>query len=136
MLQKFYYFKTLRFSALMAPPHFFWINIFKELLMQISWTKGLLISILLLAMKCLTLKILRRFNFNSPAVFFPKIYFLKRLKVLFFMTFNIIRSHIFPGHFIKIPLVVQKIWRFSSFSISYFHFFGRWGGMLWDFFVT
>ena len=33
-----------------------------------------------------------------------------------FCDFNIIRSHIFPENFIEIPLVVQKIWRFS-FSI-------------------
>ena len=35
----------------------------------------------------------------------------EREKPWFFVTFNIIISHIFPEHFIEIPQFVQKIWR-------------------------
>ena len=46
----------------------------------------------------------------TPPVVFPKMYPSKeRLNPWFFMTINIIISHIFPENFIEIPQVVQKI---------------------------
>ena len=38
----------------------------------------------------------------------------------FFVTFNIIISHIFPENFIEIPLVAQKIWRFFPSILTIF----------------
>ena len=43
----------------------------------------------------------RYFNLSRP------------VKPWFFVTFNIVISHIFPENFIDIPQVVQKIWRIS-----------------------
>ena len=34
------------------------------------------------------------------------------VKLWFFVTFNIIISHIYPENFIEIPQLVQKIWNF------------------------
>ena len=46
---------------------------------------------------------------------FSKIVFSRgRVKPCFFVTFNVIIRLIFPENFIKIPQVVQKIWRASS----------------------
>ena len=46
----------------------------------------------------------------------------------FFVTLNIIISHIFPENFIEIPQVVQKIWRLSltklASFIDFYQFFG------------
>ena len=36
----------------------------------------------------------------------------QRVQPYFFVTFNIIISHIFPENFIGIPQVAQKVWRF------------------------
>ena len=47
-----------------------------------------------------------------PFWFFQKSIFWREGQILIFVTFNIIISHIFPENFIKIPQVVQKIWRF------------------------
>ena len=47
-----------------------------------------------------------------PLWFFQKSIFWREGQILIFVTFNIIISHIFPENFIKIPQVVQKIWRF------------------------
>ena len=51
----------------------------------------------------------------SPLWFFKKCFknvsSKERVKPWFFETFNIIISHIFPGNFIEIPQVVQKIRR-------------------------
>ena len=52
----------------------------------------------------------------------------KKVKLWFFVTFNIIISHIFPENFIEIPQVVQNIWRsFLSILvilIDFHRFFG------------
>ena len=45
------------------------------------------------------------------------------MKRLFFVTFNIIISYIFPENVIEIPQVVQKIWRLSrSILIIFINF--------------
>ena len=61
-----------------------------------------------------------------PAVFFPIFYFLERYKDLFFVTFNVITSHIFPENFNEIPQVDRKIGLKIFFAnIIYFRqFFG------------
>ena len=52
-----------------------------------------------------------------------------------FVTFNIIISHIFLENFIKIPNIVQKIWRISV-NISYFYQFSSIFWIFWHFLVT
>ena len=69
-------------------------------------------------MDFLTLKKLGWINLTLPVVF-AKAYFLKRVKPLFIVTFNIILGHIFPENFIKI----SKDMRSFSVNISYFHQF-------------
>ena len=49
--------------------------------------------------------------------FSKKVFLKERVKNWFFVTFNIIISYIFSKEIIEIPLLVQKLWRFSS-SIS------------------
>ena len=44
----------------------------------------------------------------------------ERVKPWFFVTFNIIISHIFPENFIGIPQVVQKIRRISLSTLAIF----------------
>ena len=60
----------------------------------------------------------------------------EKVKSSFFVTFNIITSHIFPEDFIKIPQVVQKIWRISLFNIIYFHLFSSIFWIFWHYLVT
>ena len=54
-------------------------------------------------------------QFDPPCGFSENVFFSERVKLCFFVIFNIIISHIFPENFIKNPQLVQKIWRFSSF---------------------
>ena len=54
----------------------------------------------------------------------------------FFVTFNIIISHIFPGNFIEIPQVVQKICRISLSISAIFINFYRFFRFFWRFLVT
>ena len=65
-----------------------------------------------------------RDQFDPSAAVFPKVYLperaRKRLKPWFFLTFNIIISHIFPENFDWISEVVQKIWRFSLSILTIF----------------
>ena len=51
---------------------------------------------------------------------FPKMYFLDRGRSVGFVTFNIIISHIFPENVIKIPIVVQKVLKFSPLILTIF----------------
>ena len=44
-----------------------------------------------------------------PAVVFKKCIFSDRMRPCFFVTFNIIISHVFPENFIEILQVLQKI---------------------------
>ena len=44
----------------------------------------------------------------------------ERVNPCFFVTFNIIASHIFPEDFIEIPQVIQKVLRFSSSILTIF----------------
>ena len=44
----------------------------------------------------------------------------ERVRSWFFVTFNTIISYIFPENFIEIPLVVQKIRRFSPSILTIF----------------
>ena len=49
----------------------------------------------------------------DPSCGFSKKKFCReRMNHCFFVTFNIIISHIFPENFIKNPHIVQRIWRF------------------------
>ena len=52
---------------------------------------------------------------QSPhALWFSKnVFSRERLKPCFFVTFKIIKSHIFPANFNVITQVIQKIWRYS-----------------------
>ena len=60
--------------------------------------------------KILTLKRLREVSFTPPPLGFSKnVSSKERVKPCFFVTFNIIKSHIFPENFIEDPQVVQKI---------------------------
>ena len=63
---------------------------------------------------------------------FPKRYFTERLKPCFFVTFNIIISHIFPKNVIEFPQVIQKIWRVSPLILTHFIFFF----IFWHFLFT
>ena len=47
----------------------------------------------------------------TPLWSFQKCIFSTKGEALFFMTFNVFVSHIFPENFIKIPPVIQKISR-------------------------
>ena len=64
---------------------------------------------------------------NSPCDFSKNASFKERMKTCFFVTFNIILSHIFPENYIEFPQVVQKIWRVSvailAIFIDFLHFF-------------
>ena len=68
-------------------------------------------------------------NSLAPSVvFFKDVSAKETVNSWFFVTFNIIISHIIPENFIEIPQVVQKIWRlsltkFASF-IDFYQFFG------------
>ena len=44
-----------------------------------------------------------------PCGFLENLSSIKRMKLWFFVTFNIILRHIFPANFIEFPQVVQKI---------------------------
>ena len=54
-------------------------------------------------------------NFPSPhpCGFSNNVFSKDRVKPCFFMTFNIIISHIFPENFSEISEVVQRIWKLS-----------------------
>ena len=67
-----------------------------------------------------------QFDIRSPV--FPKMYFLETewgpVFFAFLFNFNIIISHTFPENvIIKIPQVVQKIWRFSPSILALFIYF-------------
>ena len=68
----------------------------------------------------------------SPLRFFRNVFSRERLKLWFFVTFNIIIGYIFPENFIEIPQVVQKIWRFSPSMLTVFINFSYY----WHFLVT
>lgn len=76
---------------------------------EIKWDKQLTFQELRLHF--LTLQ--RRGKWNVGSIWRPgfskKVYSKERVKPLFFMTFNIIKNHIFSENFIEIPQVVQKI---------------------------
>ena len=60
----------------------------------------------------------------------------ERVKLWFFVTFNIIISHIFPENFIEITTqVVQKIWRICLTILANFHWFASIFWIFWHFFV-
>ena len=52
----------------------------------------------------------------------------ERVKPWSFVTFNVIIRRIFPGNFIEISQVVQKLWRISlsilAIFINFYQFFG------------
>ena len=56
----------------------------------------------------------------SPYDFSKNVFSRGSVKYCFFVTFNLFINHIFPENFIKIPQVVQKIWRFSSSILTIF----------------
>ena len=60
----------------------------------------------------------------------------ERVKSWFFMTFDIIISHIFPESFIETPQVVQKIWIISFSILAIFIDFHPSFGIFWHFLVT
>ena len=69
----------------------------------------------------------------DPPCGFPKNMFSKeRVKPWVFGTFNIIISQIFPGNFIEIPQVLQKIWRYSPSILTIFIDFSD----FWNFLVA
>ena len=57
---------------------------------------------------------------NPPCSFSKNVFSRERVKRCFSGTFNIIISHIFPENLIEIPWVVQKLWRFTSLSSTFF----------------
>ena len=57
----------------------------------------------------LTVKRLGGVNLTLPCRFSKNLSSKERVKLCFFVTFNIIISHAFPRNFIEIPQVVQKI---------------------------
>ena len=68
-------------------------------------------------------------NSLAPSVvFFKDVSAKETVNSWFFVTFNIIISHIIPENFIEIPQVVQKIWRLSltklASFIDFYQFFG------------
>ena len=66
-----------------------------------------------------------RFDPITPPFWFSKNESSKyRVKPWFFVTFNIIISHIFLENFIEIPLFVQKILRLSLPMFAIFSIFG------------
>ena len=70
-------------------------------------------------------------NFDSSCIF-PKFAFsTERVKACVFLWLLIL-NHIFPENFMKVPQVVQKIWRFSR-SILIFSSIFR---VFWHFFVN
>ena len=71
----------------------------------------------------LTPKELERGHFDSPPCGFSKYVSSKEKMKPFFVTFNIIISHIFPENLIEIPQVVQKIWRISLSILPIFFSF-------------
>ena len=62
--------------------------------------------------------------------------FKERVEPSFFVTFNVIISHIFSENFIKIPQVVQKLGRNSLPILSIFHRFLSIFRIFWHFLVT
>ena len=58
-------------------------------------------------------------QFDPPCGFFKNVFFRESVKPVFFVTFDIILSHIFPKNFIEIIQVVQKIWRFSPWILTF-----------------
>ena len=83
--------------------------------------------------KHLTLKLLggrgRGVNLIPHPMVSQKMYLPKeRVKLWFFVTFNIILKNIFPENFIEIPRVVKKLWRISlsilAISIDFHQFYG------------
>ena len=77
-------------------------------------------------MSVLILKRLRGSVSHSLPSFFKNIFFRERMRPYFFcnFNFNIVTSHIFPEYvIIKIPQVVQKIWRFSPSILALFIYF-------------
>ena len=65
---------------------------------------------------------------DLPCGFSKNVFSKGRVTLWFFVTFNIIISHIFPENFIEIPQVVQKIWKISlsilAIFIEFHQFFG------------
>ena len=78
---------------------------------------------------------------TSRGSMWPNLWFFKTfcrgggggVKLLFFVSFNIIISRIFPENVIEIPQIVQKIWKFSLLILIIFDNFS---GFFWDFLVT
>ena len=68
----------------------------------------------------LTLKSLRGIKLTHPCGFSKSVFSRERVKPCFFVTFNIIISHIFPENLIEIPQFVQKICRFSPSILTIF----------------
>ena len=68
----------------------------------------------------LTLKMLGDEFDPSPCGFSKNVFFRESMEPCFFVTFNILITHIFPETFIEIPQLVQKIWRFSSSILTIF----------------
>ena len=73
-----------------------------------------------------------QFNFSQfdppPCGFFKNAPFKQSVKPWFFVTFNIIVSHIFLENFIEIPQVVQKVWRlFLSIVAIFINFYQCFG---------
>ena len=58
-----------------------------------------------------------------PVVLRKNVFSRERVKTWCLATFNISLSHIFPENFIKIPQVVQTVWRFTLSSNNYFNRF-------------
>ena len=48
-------------------------------------------------------------QFDPPVVFPLNASSIEKVKPCFFVTFNIIISHIFPEYFIEIPHIIQNI---------------------------
>ena len=57
---------------------------------------------------------------HNPKNIFKKNYCLKRVKLCFLVTFNIIINYIFPENFTEIHEVFQKIWIFTSSILTIF----------------
>ena len=59
-------------------------------------------------------------QYAHPCAFSKYVSSKERVKAWFFVTFNIIISHIFPENFIEITQVVQNLWRISLSILAIF----------------
>ena len=75
-------------------------------------------------------------QFNPPCDFSKTVSSKETVERCFFLTFNIILSHIFPENFIEFPRVVQKIWKNSLSMLANFRQFSSIFWIFWHYLLT